>query len=514
MEKNGMAYEIIEKAVAEYSLYADSEELMNLLKSENDEVDQYIKLIIAAMFQDDSLAKTALAEFYYDGNGVVKNVEKAVLMYEEAYNSGDVRAAFKLGWHYYFKNDRMRSIEYFEKCINHPEEFSQFDLGNCYANIGDCYAKNTSPDLGKAISYLDIAVEKYSNGYSGYRLSELYSTKNSSYYDIAKAKKYLESGARNGNIYAVVSMAEKYAFGDEEFGIAQEENRAITLLEENKGSNSPELFELLGRMYFFGDSDKKSYSEALQAFEKVLEIDKDYYKKGYIEQFIGYSFYMLDNDEEAIKYLSIADANGYRSYSGILGHMYYMKAKYNIAITHYRHAFDEETISILGCCEYMDLLSSNDNSVCDYKEAYRIAEYGISKFNDVAFYTVKARLVLSGVVEYGITKREAAEIMEDLTNYNCLKGEDYMILGDYYSEVRDFRNAESKYAEAFDKGIADAALTLGRMYESGAGTSIANVQTAVSWYRKAANAGCEEAQRELGCFTEKLFGGYKRVKRL
>lgn len=504
-------------AIRKYSLKAESEELISLAMDDDETIDEHIKLLIAKAFDDNSSMLIALADHYSNGRILKKDEVKSINLYEHAYNDGNINGCLKLGVHHYVNDNYMKAIEFLTECLRHENDLTEGDLGYCNAVIGDSYARIASPNMSRAKEHLETAAEKYNDAYAGYRLGAIYSNKNSDIYDSVKSMRYYELGAKNGSIPAIIALAEKYAFGDEDAGIKPNKSEAISVLENYPNSDEIEIYELLGRVYLLSyDDERPNYLKAKAAFEKVLEISCNYYKEGYIEHFLGYACYMESDYgeyDEAIRYLMIADRNGYCSYSAVLGHIckeiHDRDGSYDLhqIVKYFDNAYREESINLFQCAEYVEILSEYD-----YKKAYEVAEYGISIYNDVVFYLSKAKLVLSDKVTDKITKREAAEIMEDLKRYNSVKREEYVLLGNYYVSVMDYRLAEQNFYNAFQEGESEAGLVLARLYEKGAGSIQANVQTAVEWYRRAANAGNEEAKKELSCFTEKMFGGYKRVR--
>ena len=109
---------------------------------------------------------------------------------------------------------------------------------------------------------------------------------------------------------------------------------------------------------------------------------------------------------------------------------------------------------------------------------------------------------------------EAVQMIEAAFSSEYMAEQSHVLLGNYYIESKDYRSAEYHFLAAFVKGNAAAGLRLARLYERGAGSIAADVRKAVEWYQKAADAGSAEAKKELSCFVEKIFGGYKRVKNL
>lgn len=517
MLNENMNESVLSDAICKYSLYLDPEKLIEVVTNNNVETGEYIKLLIAKTLADNTSMRIILADYYDKGTVLKENKKKAIYLYETAYKDGDIIACFKLGWLNYLLRNHMKAIEYFSECIRHDDIFSDEALGDCYANIGDSYDKIASPNIPKAKEFLEIAAEKYGNAYSEYRLGKIYSHKGSENYDPNKSVKYFQLANEHGNVNGAVLLAEKYAFGDEEVGIKKDRTQAIEILEKYKNSDEIGVFELLGRIYLYNgyDNEDPDYLKANEAFQKVLEIDSNYYKAGYIEQFLGLSWFMLDEHNEAIKCFKIADENGYYQYSALLGNL--CKARNDCASreeieNYYNNAYQAGTINLFQCAEYVNFLSNSDYKVCNYEKAYQIAEYGVTEFNDVVFYLTKAKLVLGGKVSNKLSKREAAEIMEKMKSYDSLDGDDYELLANYYMEEKDYRLAEINYCKAFDLNNDKAGLRLARLYENGAGSINPDIQTAVIWYRKAADAGNKEAKKELECFTEKIFGGYKRVR--
>ena len=108
----------------------------------------------------------------------------------------------------------------------------------------------------------------------------------------------------------------------------------------------------------------------------------------------------------------------------------------------------------------------------------------------------------------------AAEMLETCIRYNEHKAESYLALGEYYLQAREYRKAEGIYTEAFNDGVADAAVYLGRIHEQGGGSIKSDANYAYDWYLKAANAGSRLGKLETECFKKGMFSGYKRFKNI
>lgn len=513
--------EIVNERIKEYSTNHQLEGLLELTQQKT-MLNPYLRLILLQISKNNSAYAVQLANEYSTGILLKQNETKALKILQRESLKEDNNANYHLGWHYYEMKEFMNAIECFQKCLSETARLLPDEVANCYANIGDCYLKIARPDYAKAVEYLNFAVDKYKMGYAAYRLGSLYADANvKSLFDPEVAIKFLKKAVEYGSEPAAVELAEYYAFGKEDLGLNKDKANALQIMRPFFDSLKPDTLETIARIYLIEDDSLTSdYDNAKLFLQKALENNNGVFKNGYLESKLGYVLCLLGEDEEGIKYLIIADENGFQQYDAIIGRAYFegqihgIQQNHVLAEKYFHKAFNLESINMFQCVSYIELLTEGNPAVRNYEMAYKVAEYGYETFRDVEFSFMVAKLILEEKVRGKISIYEAVERLEATATFDSKAKEATFLLGNYYLKSKDYRKAESSYLKSFENGNAEAALAVARLYENGGGTITANISKGVEWYEKAASAGSKVAEDELLCFSPKLFGGYKRVRNL
>lgn len=515
----------ISEELKRFALRYDKQTIKEAVMRLDSGIDPYLRLLLLQINKDDENCAVLLANDYYEGNTLIQDRGKALSCLQKAASNGNAKAMYQIAWHYYDNQEFSRAIDAFNKCIEHKNQLEDYELGQSYATAGDSYLRLSKPDFYKAVEYLTIAIDKYHNSYAGYRLGNIYAEENSPVHDPVKAIRILNSAASEGEERAVISLVEGYLFGDDNLGLQRNKQKALELLQPYmNNTNNVQIMVLIGRLYMLNDDSIPSDYEKAVHYLRMALGNNDFYKAGYIESLLGYSLYLNFSEKEGAEYLTKAYDEGFYDFCALLGNYYYgdyynhtyerQEANYDLACMYYKKAYEIGNINLFQCCNYIDILTEKKESLRDYLLAYEVAEYGLNNYNDIEFVFIKAKLVLTGKVSGKTTVYDALQMMERAATFDYLKLKASVILADYYLSVNDYRKGESYLLAAYEEGDSDSALKLARMYEKGAGTIQASVSKGVEWYKKAAEAGSEIAKEELTCFTEKLFGGYKRVRNL
>lgn len=505
----------IESAVRAYTMKNQDSELINIAPKlrQNGGSDLQMALLLMKLFEDSSPElQSELGDCYYQGEGVSRDIEKALSMFKAAAAKGSVRAQYDLGWYYYDRGEYLRAIEYFSFCISHKNIIDDHKLSRCYACLGDSYSKISEPKISTAIENLAIAADRYHHGFACRRLGAIYSESGTSFFDADKAVKYYELGATCGDSTSAHHLAIDYILGDERLHIIPNGRRAEELLLKFADSDDCDILRDLGLLYQRGDADNgiyKDYEKSKRYYERSWAL----YKNPLVASDLGYVYFCLDEFSNAERMLLIADSAGYYGYADFLGRIYkegYLGARdLAKAEQYYDRAYSMKTLNnVFTCAEYAELLEERGN----YQKAFDVADYGDERFNDVWFLFIKANLVLNGKVTNRITPAAAAELMEVCVQYNTHEEEAHMSLGKYYLSVGEYRKAEKHYMDAYAIGVFDAAVFLGRLYEKGGGTINADPNRAFDWFSKAASAGSDLGKEEVACFKKGMFGGYRRIR--
>lgn len=483
---------------------------------ENGGNDLYTALLIMKIFESvNPELQSELGDCYYQGEGVVQDIDKSLELFKKAAAKGSLRAQYDLGWFYYDRSEYLRAVEYFSCCLSRAAELDEFKLSRCHACLGDSYLKISEPKFSTAVEHLAIAADKYRNAFACCRLGMIYGEKDKQHFDAVKAIKYYELAISYGDVRAAYILASAYVKGNAELGIETDFRKAEKILLKFSESDNPELLFIAGLLYMKDDTEngfESDFHKSKKYFERLYQKDED----PSVEANLGYVYYRLDEYENAEKMLLLAERHGNYAYLDFLGRMYKdgLLGEKNLgkALVYYKKAYDERGAlnNLFTFGEYAELLKDSGY----YHEAYAVSDQGLTQYNDAHFLFIRASLVINGNVTDGISSSEAAIDLEACSRFETHKKEAHMMLGNYYRTVREFRKSENNYMQAFDMGVADAAYYLGKLYESGGGTISADINRAYEWYSKAANAGSVSGANEAACFKKGLFGGYRRVRSL
>lgn len=511
---HNMAAVQISDAVRKYSNYAKRNELAAVAKhlhSEGDE-QKYTALLLMKMLEnEDPDVQSLLGDCYYQGTGVYKNLDKAVSMFRSASNKGSTRADYDLAWYYYDTKDYVRAIEHFKRCIAPESGLDDGTVGRSHRCMANAYANMPNPDMQQAVNHWRIAADKYHDSFASKKLGFWFSESGSDHCDVHMCQHYLNKAIENGDTEAVHRLAQLYMFGDESLGIKVDGYRAERILLPFADNNDVDILEDLGLVYRRGEGVTQDYNLAKLYFEKAWRI----YQSPWLASQLGYVYYLLEDYANARDKLEYADARGNYNFSDFLGRMYrealggpadlYRAKKY------YGHTYEINSMSnFFTFSEYADLLVE----LGDYQEAYDVSVKGVEVHNDIHFYFIMAKLVLTYRVRNQMEQAEAIETLDECIERDYNASEANWILAEYCNNTHRYQRAIRHYAKAFQAGNADAAVAIGRIYEKGDGSVGLDPSLAYDWYLKAANAGSAIGRAEVACFTTNFFGKVKRVRHL
>lgn len=509
---HNMAAVQISDAVRKYSNYAKRNELAAVAKhlhSEGDE-QKYTALLLMKMLEnEDPDVQSLLGDCYYQGTGVYKNLDKAVSMFRSASNKGSTRADYDLAWYYYDTKDYVRAIEHFKRCIAPESGLDDGTVGRSHRCMANAYANMPNADMQQAVNHWVIASEKYQDSFASKKLALWYFEKDSDHFDATKSLYYFRKAADQGDTYAIDRLARFYIWGESSIGISKDHAEAERILLPHKDLGDADILRSLGLIYRMGEGVRKDYELSRMYLEASWAIND----AAITAADLGYVCFLLNDYSAAEKMLKIADSRGSTFFSDFLGRIYKdglsgRKDLY-LASQYYESAYRAGNLNnVFTCDEYAQLLLDTGN----FEHAYDVADQGEKEFNDICFVYIKASLVMGGKVRNKMSLDRAAEMLEACIRYNEHKAESYMALGEYYLQAREYRKAEGIYIEAFNDGIVDAAVCLGRMHEQGGGSIKADANCAYDWYSKAAAAGSRIGKLETECFKKGMFSGYKRFK--
>lgn len=501
-------------ALRKYSNYAQKKDLVAVAKqlhSEGEEQKYTALLLMKMLEKEDPDVQSLLGDCYYQGTGVYKNLDKAVSMFRSASNKGSTRADYDLAWYYYDTKDYVRAIDHFKRCIAPESGLDDGTVGCSHRCMANAYANMPNPDMQQAVNHWRIAADKYHDSFASKKLGFWFSESRSDHCDAHMCQHYLNKAIENGDTEAVHRLAQLYMFGDEPLGIKVDGYRAEQLLKPFSNGDNVDLLIDLALLYRRGEGVAQNYNLAKSYFEKAW----DTYRSPWLASQLGYVYYLLNDYANARNKLEYADDRGVYYFSDFLGRMHkealggpadlYKAKKY------YEHAYRNDSMSnFFTFSEYADLLVE----LGDYQEAYDVSAKGVEVHNDIHFYFIMAKLVLTYRVKNQIEQAEAIETLDECVERDYNASEANWILAEYCNNTHRYQRAIRHYTKAFQAGNADAAVAIGHIYEKGDGSVGLDPSLAYDWYLKAANAGSAIGRAEIACFTTNFFGKVKRVRQL
>lgn len=166
-----------------------------------------VKWYRKAAEQEYAHAQYALGKCYYSGNGVDKDIPTAIVSFRKAAEQGQVDAQRELGL-YYVMIDSNESAKWFGKAAEQGDALAQYHLGLCYYN-GDGVAK----DEATAVKWFRKAVEK-ELAKAQYNLGECYLRGKGVAQNSAIAVEWYRKAAEQGNAEAQYWLGVLYENGE------------------------------------------------------------------------------------------------------------------------------------------------------------------------------------------------------------------------------------------------------------------------------------------------------------
>ncbi len=499
-------------AICDYSNNADISKLIAIAKDLNNTEGEshYTALLLMKMLESaDPDVQSLLGDCYYQGTDVHKDLDKAVSMFHSAANQGSERADYDLAWYYYDIKDYMRAIEHFKKCIAPESGLDDANVGRSHRCMANAYANMPNADMQQAVKHWKIASDKYHDSFASKKLGMWYSESGTDHCDANMCQHYLSIAIEKGDTEAAHRLAQLYIFGDEYLGIKADGYSAKQILQSFSDGQDVDLLVDLALLYRGGEGIPKNYDLSKMYFEKAWNI----FPSPWLASQLGYVYFLLNDYANARNKLEYADNGGVYYFSDFLGRMYREAlggpADFYRAKKYYEHAYRNDSMSnFFTFSEYADLLVE----IGDYQEAYAVSAKGVDIHNDIHFYFIMAKLVLTYQIRNQMEYAEAIDILDECIRRDFHTQEANWILAEYCNHTHRYQRAIRHYVAAFESGNADAAVEIGRIYEKGDGSVGLDPNVAYDWYMKAANAGSATGQAQVECFTKGFLGKVKRIR--
>lgn len=335
-------------------------------------------------------------------------------------------------------DDREKMLKYALKCAESGEADMMVVVGDEYYG-GD--------EAEKAFEWYMKAAQK-NNTDGMYCVGECYSGGIGVEADEAKAVEWYKKGADLQDVYCVNALANCYRKG---IGVPINIGQAIALY--NGILYNGVANKKLGDIYRLEDG-YIDYDEAMKCYQKALEID--------------------ENDGEAMNAIGLLLDDEYESFEWFLksAEAGYWWGMYNAADGYY----------------YGKGVDTDYTEAIEWYE--KAAEVGIA---DAMVKIGDMYLMGDGV---NVDEEEAATWYKRAVEAGDTSGEAYWGLGALSNNEWDkFRN----YKQSAEAGYSSGMYGLGNCYLNGEGTN-PNENKGVYWLRKAANAGCISAIKDLGWY--------------
>ncbi len=331
----------------------------------------------------------------YNGgeNGIEKDYNKAVECYEKAIENGNTDALLHMGHVYYsFSSsvqNRALAVEYYDKAVAAGITDAYYWAGLCYY-----YGDDTLPkDYTKCVEYAEKSAE------SGYAPAWItlalcyYEGENGIEQDTAKALEYYQKAEENG---AQALKDEAVHMANYAFCYAAKSNYTMALdwfqkAEAISPLTSWKHLNACGACYQMGTENIEPNNEiALEYYYKALQASNC--NMSIVYSNMGYTYYNMEDYNNAVKFLEEAYASGEKRASNLLGDCYYygygVEQDYAKAVECYMEAYnkgikDSGSMNNVGHCYYNGLGVEQD-----YAKAVEYFEIGADMENKYSIYNL------------------------------------------------------------------------------------------------------------------------------
>lgn len=182
------------------------------------DIPKAVEWLKKAAVEENEFAEYALGRLYLKGEAVEKDAITAEKYLLKSASRGNKYAAYLLGKEYLsgenFGKDAMKAVEYLELAAEKDFEPAEYILGKEYLR-----GENFPKDVQKAIDYLKRAAEKGLD-FAEYELGKIYLFGDDAPKDTETALEYLKSAAANGNKYAQALLLQKELFQKQSINLA------------------------------------------------------------------------------------------------------------------------------------------------------------------------------------------------------------------------------------------------------------------------------------------------------
>jgi len=409
----------------------------------------------------DVMAQVKLGVCYEHGTGVLKNEEKAVIMYRKAADRGSAVGQNNLGTCYCngvgVNKDPQKAVFWYQKAADQGFAIGQRNLGICH--------------------YSGLGVDKK---------------------DVFQAMKYWQKAAEQGDVVAQFNIGVCYEHGT---GVDKDPKQALAWYQRAADQGYAPGERGLGNLYDSGAGGDKNSSKAVDWWQKAAD-----HGDATAQSNLGGCYQKgtgVDKDaKQALAWYQRAAKQGSEVGEFLLAYCYYngigVDKDQHEAVRWWQKAADHPitgaSTSVIGAQYLLGMCYAQGTGVD--KDVAQAAIW-FRKAADQGFARAQTVLALCYARGYGVPQdlsqavalAKQAAAAEDAEGMNAL--------GVFYELgigiTRDFSQAVACYKKAAAKGSADAQSNLGWCYFNAVGVSKDN-RLAEEWLQKAAAQGDAYAQ--------------------
>ncbi|MFA6102820.1 MAG: tetratricopeptide repeat protein [Victivallaceae bacterium] len=215
---------------------------------------------------EDAEAQYNLGVRYQNGDGVDKDMTKAVVWYRKAAEQGNAEAQNNLGWSYAnglgVAKDETEAVNWYRKAAEQNNTRAQCNLGACFAK-GTGIAQNEA----EAVKCFRKAAEQGDAG-AQYNLGLFYYKGRGMTQDMTKAVEWYRKAAEQGNAFAQYNLGHCYRTGE---GIVKDNAEAVKWFSKAAEQGLPEAQFNLAMCYGRGEGVAKDGTQGIKWLRKAAE---------------------------------------------------------------------------------------------------------------------------------------------------------------------------------------------------------------------------------------------------
>ena len=393
---------------------------------------------------------------YYYGNGVEKDLTKAVEWFTKAAEQGYVSAQYNLGYCYEngdgIDKSLTKAVEWYTKAANQGDADAQCNLGICYYN-----GNGVEKGLAKAVGWFTKAAEQ-GHTQAQYNLGCCYENGDGIDKSLTKAVEWYTKAANQGDADAQYNLGYCYDKGN---GVEKNLSKAVEWYIKAAEQGNARAQCNLGVCYEYEEGIVKDTSKAVEWYTKAAE-------QGHTQAQcnLGICYYNGNGVEK-----DLAKAVGWFTKAAEQGHT---QAQYNLGYCYNKGIGVEKNFA--KAVEWFTKAAEQGHT-----QAQSNLGYCYDKGNGVEKNLAKAVEWYTKAAEQGNAQAQ------------CNLGVCYE-----YGEgiVKDTSKAVEWFTKAAEQGDAQAQCNLGVCYEYGMSVE-KNITKAIEWYTKATEQGDEDAKKAL-----------------